>query len=112
RSFSTANGFVNGVAVPHHIDVSAYKLLERRIDVVEINVGDETIDASINAGGLVAMQITARRQEISKRFEIGEPARHDGIGIVAANALVVIALDIKRLGLSQAFFRQARMFAQ
>jgi len=42
-------------------------LLEWRIDVVEINVGDEAIDARINAGRFRTMQITARREKIGKR---------------------------------------------
>ena len=58
-----ADGVMNGVAVPHDIIVSGYELLERCIDVVEIDVGDETIDAGIDAGGFLAMQITPRGDE-------------------------------------------------
>jgi hypothetical protein len=107
-----ADGLMNGATVPHDIIVSGYELLERHIDVVEIDVGDEAIDAGIDAGGFLAMHITPRGDEIGKRPEIGEPARHRGIGMVAADALVVIALGIERLRLGQAFFRQARMLAQ
>ena len=103
---------MNGATVPYDIIVSGYELLERRIDVVEIDVGDEAVDAGIDAGGFLAMHITPRGDEIGKRPEIGEPARHRGIGMVAADALVVIALGIERLRLGQAFFRQARMLAQ
>jgi len=46
-----ADGLMYGAAVPDDIVVSAYELLERRIDVVKINVGDEAIYAGINAGG-------------------------------------------------------------
>ena len=45
------DGLMHGAAVPDDIVVSAYELLERRIDVVKINVGDEAIYAGINAGG-------------------------------------------------------------
>jgi len=51
---------MDGAAVAHDIVVSAYELLEWRIDVVEIDIGDEAIDAGVNAGGSLAMQITAR----------------------------------------------------
>ena len=56
-----ADGVMDGAAVTHDIVVSAYELLEWRIDVVEINIGDEAIDAGVNAGGSLAMQITAAR---------------------------------------------------
>jgi hypothetical protein len=49
-----------GAAMTHDIVVSCYELLEWRIDVVEINIGDEAIDAGIYAGGFLAMQIAAR----------------------------------------------------
>jgi predicted rRNA methylase YqxC with S4 and FtsJ domains len=58
---------MNGAAVPHDITVSGYELLERCIDVVEIDVSDETIDAGIDAGGFLAMQITPRGDETGKR---------------------------------------------
>src|SRR5262249_2142188 len=45
------DGLMHGAAVPDDIVVSAYELLERRIDVVKINVGSEAIYAGVNAGG-------------------------------------------------------------
>jgi len=95
-----ADGLMNGAAVPLDVVVGGYELLEWRIDVVEINVGDEAIAARINAGGFRTMQITARRDKIGKRPEIGEPARHCGVGIVAADSLVVIAFGVELLRLS------------
>ena len=92
-----ADGLMNGAAVPLGVVVGGYELLEWRIDVVEINVRDEAIDARINAGRFRTMQITARREKIGKRPEIGEPARHCGAGIVAADALVVVPLGVERL---------------
>ena len=93
------DGLMNGAAVPLDVVVGGYELLEWRIDVVEINVGDEAIDARIDAGRFRTMQITARREKIGKRPEIGEPARHCGVGIVAADSLVVIAFGVELLRL-------------
>jgi hypothetical protein len=59
-SYSLFDGLMDGAAVMHDIVMSAYELLEWRIDVVEINIGDEAIDAGIYAGGFLAMQIAAR----------------------------------------------------
>ena len=92
-----ADGLMNGAAVPLDVVVGGYELLEWRIDVVEINVRDEAIDARINAGRFRTMQITARREKIGKRPEIGEPAHHCGVGIVAADSLVVIAFGVELL---------------
>src|SRR3974390_2408162 len=94
------DGLMNGAAVPLDVVVGGYELLEWRIDVIEINVGDEAIDARINAGRFRTMQITARRENIGKCPEIGEPARHCGAGIGAADSLGVIAfgVDLLRLG--------------
>ena len=61
------DGLMNGAAVPLDVVVGGYELLEWRIDVVEINVGNEAIDARINAGRFRTMQITARREKIGKR---------------------------------------------
>ncbi len=45
------DGLMHGAAVPDDVVVSAYELLERRVDVVKINVGNEAIYAGIDAGG-------------------------------------------------------------
>ena len=45
------DGLMHGETVPDDIVVSAYELLERRIDVVKINVGNEAIYTGVNAGG-------------------------------------------------------------
>ena len=55
------DGVMDGAAVTHDIVMSAYELLEWRIDIVEVNIGDEAIDAGVNAGRSLAMQITTRR---------------------------------------------------
>jgi hypothetical protein len=59
-SSSLFDGVMDAAAVTHDIVMSAYELLEWRIDIVEINIGDEAIDAGVNASGFLAVQITAR----------------------------------------------------
>ena len=59
-SSSFFDGVMDAAAVTHDIVMSAYELLEWRIDIVEINIGDEAIDAGVNASGFLAVQITAR----------------------------------------------------
>src|SRR5271169_3107464 len=49
-----AHRFVDRVAMADQIAMRRDELLERRVDVVEINVGDEAVDACINAGRLRA----------------------------------------------------------
>src|SRR3974390_1370170 len=93
------DGLMNGAAVPLDVVVGGYELLEWRIDVVEINVGDEAIDARIDAGRFCHRPLTDRPGKIGKRTETGEPARHCGVGIVAADSLVVIAFGVELLRL-------------
>src|SRR5260370_5729481 len=102
---------MNRTAVPYDVAVRGHELLERGIDVVEIDVGDEAIDAGVDAGGPFAMDIALRRNQRGNRAEVGEPARHRGVGIVAADALVVIALGIEGLRLGEAFLGEGRMLA-
>jgi hypothetical protein len=45
---------MNRAAVPHDVAVRGHELLERGIDVLEIDVGDEAIDAGVDAGRLFA----------------------------------------------------------
>jgi hypothetical protein len=98
---------VYGAAVPHDIVVRNDELLERRVNVVEIDVGDEAIDAGVDAGGRLAVRVATSRNDIREHPQIGEPAGHGGVGRVAADALVVIALRVVGLRLPQAFLGQA-----
>src|ERR1700736_4720048 len=69
--------------------------LERRVDVVEMDVGDESIHCRIDAAGLGSEHVSAAGKEIRKRIEIGDAT---GVGVsrfVASDALKVVALDIE-----------------
>jgi hypothetical protein len=76
------------------------ELLERGVDIVEEDIGDETVDACIDAGRLLPMHIAVRGNDIGQHFQIGEPACVGGIGGIAADALEVIALEIEFLRLA------------
>ena len=86
------------------------ELLERRIDVVEIDIGDEAIDAGVDAGRLLAVHIAARRARgRASTCRSASPRRVGGVGSVAADALEMVALGVVFLRLAQAFLRQARV---
>src|SRR5215472_3884686 len=87
------------------------KLLEGSIDIVEMDVGDESIDAGVYAGGLRPMHVAALRHEM-RHLQIREPSLVRRVRLVAANALKVIPLQIELSRLSQAVFRQARMLLE
>ena len=79
------------------IGVRGHELLQRRIDVEEIDVGDEAIDGGVDARGLGAMHIALRRNEVRQHAKIGKAARIGGVGLVAADALKVVALRVELL---------------
>src|SRR5262245_60557760 len=52
---------VDGATVAHEVSMRDDELLERGLDIVEQDIGDEAIDACIDAGGLIPMHIAIRR---------------------------------------------------
>src|SRR5271156_4925380 len=91
------------------VGVRGDKLLERRIDRAEINIGDEAVDAGVAAGGRGSMQVAVRGHEVRQNPQIREPARIGSGRSKAADTLVMIALRIEFSSLAQTLFRQARM---
>src|SRR5215470_8546290 len=96
----------------YKVRVRSDKLLEGGIDIVEMDVGDEPIDAGVNAGGFRPMHVAAHRHEMRQHLQIREPSLVRGVRLVAANALKVIPLQIELSRLSQAVFRKARMLLE
>src|SRR6202011_3222574 len=83
--------------------------LERRVDVVEMDVGDESIHCRIDAAGLGSEYVSAAGKQIRKRIEIGDAT---GVGVsrfVTSDALKVVALEIEFPGAFQGFHRQHRV---
>ena len=57
----------------HDISVRRDELPERSLDLVEVDVGDEAIDAGIDAGRLAAVHIAARRNEMGQHLQTASP---------------------------------------
>jgi hypothetical protein len=87
------------------------EFFQRRGDVVEVDIGDEAVDAGVDAGRCDAVHIGALFDEIGERAQIGEAARIGRFGRVAANALEMIALEIVVARLGEAFFADPLMLA-
>ena len=103
---------VDGAAVAHDVCVRHDELLEWSRDVVEIDVGNEAVDAGIDAGRFLAMHEALRGDEIGEHGEIGKATHVGGVGSIAADALEVIALEIVFLRLAQTGLREARVLPQ
>src|SRR5215510_4765274 len=96
----------------YEVRVRRDKLLEGGIDIVEMDVGDESIDAGVYAGGFPPMHVAALRHQTRQHLQIREPSLVHRVRLVAADALKVIPLQIELSRLSQAVFRQARMLPE
>ena len=70
----------------HQILLRYHKLFQRRVDGIEINVGDKAINAGIEAGRAFTVHIAIGGNEIGEDGEIGEPARVGRIRREAADA--------------------------
>ena len=76
--------------------------LERRVDCVKMNIGDEAVDAGVDAGRRRPVHVAVCRYEPRQHGEIGEPARISSLGLVAADAGMIVALEIELLSFGQA----------
>jgi len=81
-------------AVPHEVRMGREACLERRIDIIEVNVGGKTVDGRIDAGGTRPEHTSALRQKARQRLQIGEASFINSGGLEAPNALIVISLEI------------------
>src|SRR5690349_5949067 len=96
--------FVNGHAMAHNVLPRRHELFQRRVDLVEINIGDEAVDAGVDAGGVRSVYVAAAcRDGVGQDVKIGEAARINGIRRVAPDALEMVALEIEFARLEQAF---------
>ena len=66
---------------PHH-----HELLQWRVDVVKLDVGNESVIPASTLVGFAPCTIAARPDEIGEDGEIGKPARVGGVRRVAADA--------------------------
>src|SRR6202522_4086864 len=88
-----------------------HEFLQRRLDVVEVDVGDEAIDAGVDGRRSIAMHVALPRDQVRECGEIDEPAGHRGVSLEAADALVIIAPSVELLGLYHPVIGEARMLA-
>src|SRR5215510_9928479 len=58
------DGGVNCSAMPNEIGMRRNELPEWSIDLVEINIGDESVDGGVDASRLRPMHVTIRRNKI------------------------------------------------
>ena len=78
----------------HHVFRRYNELPKRGLNIIEEDIGDETVDACIDAGRLLPMHIAGRGNDIGQHLQIGEPSCVSGIGGIATDALKVIALRL------------------
>src|SRR5215813_6497313 len=103
------DGGVNCSAMPNEIGMRRNELSEWSIDLVEINIGDESVDGGVDASRLRPMHVAIRRNKIRQHLQIRKSARVGSRRSVAADALVIVTLRIKFFRLAQRRFRQDRM---
>ena len=102
---------MNAATMPHDIVMRDDELLQRRVDVVEVDVGDEAVESGVDAGRLVAMDVAVCRNQVRDRSEIGEPARDCSVRIKTPDPLIIIALGVELLRRHQPFVRELRVLA-
>ena len=64
---------MNCGAMPYKIGMRRDELLEWGIDLVEINIGDESVDGSVDTGRLRPMQVPIRRDKVRQHLQIRGP---------------------------------------
>src|SRR6516225_6672245 len=105
------HGSMDGAAVLDNSGMRHHELPKRGVNREEVDIGDESINAGIDAGWLRSVHIAARRDEIGQHLQIRQAARVGGVRAVAADALEMVALKIEFPRLLQACLRQARMMS-
>jgi hypothetical protein len=66
---------VDRATVAHDISMRQDELFERGLDVVEVDVGGEAIDACLDAGWLLPMHIGFRGNDIGQNLQIRDAPR-------------------------------------
>src|SRR3954454_18347465 len=95
--------------VPRDIWMCRDKLLERRVDLIEMNVGDETVDSGVDAARCGAEQISAFGDEIGEDLQVRDASRKHRVTLIASDSLIVVPIKIVFPGLLQAAFHDAWM---
>src|SRR6516162_5962928 len=85
---------MNRAAVAHQVRLRHDKLLERSVDGVKVDIGEEAVDAGVDARRLWPVHITVHRNQIGQQAKIGEPAGVSLVRCVAPDARKIVALTI------------------
>src|SRR5271156_1037147 len=100
---------MNSLAMPHDIRMRGHERLQRCRDRKEVNVGDEPVDAGIDAARFGPMDITIRWDQVREHPQVRQSARIGLIRRVAPDALEIITLRVVFPGLVQAGLVDLRM---
>jgi hypothetical protein len=92
---SAHHRFVDSHAVAHKVLPRRNELLERRLDIVEVDVGDEPVNAGVDAGRVGSVYISVSGNEIGEYPQISEAADISGLWCISADALEMVALKIE-----------------
>src|SRR5262245_30653951 len=103
---------MNRLTMTHDVLLPCDESFERRINIVEIYIGDKAVDAGVDTGWLCPVDIALRGDEIGQHLQVGKPARECSAGVIAADALEVIALKIKFARLQQIALAERRLLAE
>ena len=81
-------------AVLHEAGVRTHTYLQRRVDRIGVDIGDKSVNGRVDAGWRWSEEIAARRLYARQRLYVCDTSFIDGSGLVAANSLVIISLEI------------------
>src|SRR5438552_3319463 len=109
---STLQSSVNRLAVQDEVWLGTEKLSQGRVDVIKINIRGESIDPGIDAGRLGTEQKSACRKQVRQNPEVGDTPGIGGIGLIASDALEVVALEVVFPGRLQRLRRDIGMSPQ
>ena len=92
---SAHHRFVDSHAVAHKVLPRRNELLQRRLDIVEVDVGDEPVNAGVDAGRRGSVYISVSGNEIGEHPQVGQASRIGRLRRIAADALEMIALKVE-----------------
>src|SRR5262249_34660418 len=98
--------------MPDQVWPCRYELLERGLDIVEPDVGEEAVDGCVNAGRPWSVHVAIRWHEARQHAQVSDTARVGRFRRIAANPRIVVTPKIELLRFTQAFDGEGRMLAQ
>jgi hypothetical protein len=105
------HSFVNRAAMARVVLPRGNESLQRCVDIIKMDVGDEAVDSGVNARRIRSMNVRIGGNEVGQETKIGEAPRIGGVRLIPADALEIIALKIEFTRLGQSLVGEARMLA-